>query len=135
MSARRTTLAAALVAGLALTGAAVSQAYDSATPAAPATSVRSGSNAAAHLHRFLGTVTQARPAEHWLQMRVGSRSVRIHTGHGTHWYGCGWDDMDQGHRVDVRAHRQHGAWLARKIQNWHGSGHGSTHGEIGRAHV
>jgi hypothetical protein len=113
MSARRTTLAAALVAGLALTGAAVSQAYDSATPAAPATSVRSGSNAAAHLHRFLGTVTQARPAEHWLQMRVGSRSVRIHTGHGTHWYGCGWDDMDQGHRVDVRA-------TASTVPGWRG---------------
>lgn len=123
MRARSTFLAAALVAGLAFAGAAVSQIHESAAPAASAATTTASTQAARHLQRFRGSITQTNSAHHWFGMRTSSRSVRIHTGEGTHWYGCNWDDMDPGHHVDVRAYRQHGAWIAQSIQNWRGSWH------------
>jgi len=127
MRARRTILAAALVAGLALTGTAVSQTHGSGTPTASTATARVSAHAARSLHRFRGAVTTANSAHHWFRMRTSSRSVRIHTGNATRWDGCDWDDMDPGHRVDVRAYRQHGAWIARSIQDWRGGGHGGRH--------
>ena len=125
MRSKRSALAAAAVASLALAGTALSQSHDSATSAAADTNTSASTQASRQWHRFRGRVTQASSAHHWFRMRTSSRSVRIHTGQSTNWDGCDWDDMDPGHRVDVRAYRQHNRWIAQRIQNWRGDGHHS----------
>jgi hypothetical protein len=123
MRSRRPALAAALVASLALAGTALSQGHDPATSVAPSTNSPTSTQASRQWHRFRGRVTQANSTHHWFRMCTSSRSVRIHTASGTNWGGCDWDDMDHGHRVDVRAYRQHHRWIAQRVQNRRGGGH------------
>ena len=118
MRTKRTAFVALLVAGLALAGTAESQTLNSAVPV---TALRAddASHSARHLQRFRGRVIQADATQHWFRLRTAARTVRIHTGSGTHWDRCDWGDMDPGHRVDVHAYRQDGTWIASRIQNWH----------------
>ena len=118
MRTRRTAFAALLVAGLALAGTAGSQTHN-ATAAATASQADATGHSARHQQRFRGRIIQADATEHWFRMRAAAHTVRIHTGTATHWDRCDWSDMDPGQRVDVRAYRQHGAWIASRIQNWH----------------
>ena len=123
MRSKRSALAAALVASLALTGTALSQGHGSATSVASSANTPTSTQTSRQSHRFRGQVTQADSAHHWFRMRTSSRSVRIHTGQGTNWDGCDWDNMDAGYRVDVRAYRQDHRWIAQRVQNWRRGGH------------
>lgn len=123
MRSRRPALTAALVVNLALTGTALSQGHDSATSVVSGVTTPTSTQTPRPWHRFRGQVTQADSAHHWFRMRTSSRSVRIHTGQGTNWDGCDWDNMDAGYRVDVRAYRQHHRWIAQRVQNWRDGSH------------
>lgn len=134
MTYRHGAIAATLVMGLALVGVAVGASavaqhhsryvgpmmgvYASpmmgAYATAPATS-------ATQWHRFRGRVTSANRRHHSFWMRTTSRgSVQIYTNRNTYWDDCGWGYTRMGSRVDVRAYRSHGHWMAAHMRQWHG---------------
>lgn len=122
-------LTSILAVTLAATAIAVAQTGGSAThkqpvaPTANPTITTPGAYAARQSNRFRGQVTAANQSHRWFRMRTTTnRSVRISTNRTTNWDDCDWGDMDRGHRVDVRAHRSHGRWVASRMQDWHHQG-------------
>ena len=67
MRSKRSALAAAAVASLALAGTALSQSHDSATSAAAGTNTPASTQSSRQWHRFRGRVTQANSAHHWFR--------------------------------------------------------------------
>ena len=120
----------ALSVGLVLVAAGCGQAQRSATgtqtvtvtTATRAATTPSHASASTQPARFRGVVTVADRARGWVRVRIASsRSVRIYTSRGTSWAGCDWGQMRSGHRVDVRAYRANGAWIASTTRNWNNS--------------
>ena len=74
---------------------------------------------AASMHRFRGTVTSLGRHHSFRMHTTTGRRVRIDTDDRTTWRGCGWDDMHHGARMDVRARRAHGHWMATHVQRRH----------------
>lgn len=125
----------AVVAGsgaFALSGAGLAVGQNQAAQAASAAAKPGTVQAARHYHRFRGHVTSSHRSHHWFRMRTNNnRNVRIHTNRNTSWDNCDWDDMDNGHGVDVRAYRHGGRWVAKSMHNWrsHGDDHGHGNGD------
>lgn len=122
---RETTEAAIATRTVGLAFAAIAAGGSAARSNAVAPGTASGTRhvlvqAARRPHHFQGCVLWANRSQGWFQMRTTrNASVRVYANRSTYWSQCDWIDMVHGCYLDVYAYRNHGTWMATRMQNWH----------------